>query len=209
MYTIERHNMMLFDLTFDNNRRFWRRSEAPERIRTMSYELPTTTRGSVVKAVRKHYLGIKTYGLAVDALLKAGYTAMFCTAPKKGEQTSAEHKQRYAALKLAVVAGFTASQQKLLEKNTKELDDTKKIEKRGIQQAIGARVSDFKKQLQRREDIKNGVKKKPRVPISVEERTETTLVELIEYLKAAENTLFDCEETINLLKKAKDEVSKR
>jgi DNA-binding protein Fis len=86
-------------------------------------------------------------GKAVDALQADGVTVEMLVAPKKDQD-----RAFYDSVCAAVVAGFTATVQDLLTKETKTLSDEKKGEKRYWQQQIGSKVKDLRNMLQRRLD---------------------------------------------------------
>lgn len=101
-------------------------------------------------AVRKTIDGQRAMGSAVDALYADGVTPELMMAPPKdGDRTF------YASLERAVVAGFSATIQALLEKETKSLPEEKKSTKRYWQQQIGSKIKDLRNSLQRRIDKAN------------------------------------------------------
>ena len=101
----------------------------------------------IAAAVSKKLAGEKATTAAVDALQADGVTPEMMFAPKKdGDRTF------YASLEGAVIAGFTATAQALLKKETKTLSDQQKSDKRYWQQQIGSKIKDFRNALQRRID---------------------------------------------------------
>jgi len=105
----------------------------------------------IAAAVAKKLAADKSTALVIDALVADGVTPEMMRAPKKdGDRTF------YASLESAVVAGFTATAQALLKKETKTLSDSQKSDKRYWQQQIGSKIKDFRNALQRRMDKGEG-----------------------------------------------------
>jgi hypothetical protein len=104
-------------------------------------------RNAIATGVSKSLAGQRAMGKAVDALQADGVTVEMLTAPKKDQD-----RAFYDSVCAAVVAGFTATVQDLLTKETKTLSDEKKGEKRYWQQQIGSKVKDLRNMLQRRLD---------------------------------------------------------
>jgi hypothetical protein len=101
----------------------------------------------IAQAVAKKLAADKSTALVVDALIADGVEPDMMRAPKKdGDRTF------YASLESAVIAGFTATAQALLKKETKTLSDAQKSDKRYWQQQIGSKIKDFRNALQRRMD---------------------------------------------------------
>lgn len=154
----------------------------------MSYTMPTEMVRAISNAVSKRLTSDTAMTTAVDVLYSGGFEARFCKSPKK-DSDNVEHKEAYAALKVAVVAGFTETRRKLLDTPTKALSEKKKDTKRFWQQQIGARVNDFYKQLKRREDAANGVTN-PRNVKSIETYVLEVIAALRKRLQNAETALF-------------------
>jgi hypothetical protein len=101
----------------------------------------------IAAAVAKKLSAEKSTAQVVDALVADGVTPEMMRAPKKdGDRTF------YGSLEGAVIAGFTATAQALLKKETKTLSDDQKVAKRYWQQQIGSKIKDFRNALQRRID---------------------------------------------------------
>lgn len=83
---------------------------------------------------------------AIDSLHADGVTAAMLEAPAKGESTVL-----FDSVKVSIVAGFTASTQALLKKDTKTLSEQQKSDKRYWQQQIGSKLKDLRNALTRRE----------------------------------------------------------
>ncbi len=108
-------------------------------------------RNAIATGVSKSLAGQRAMGKAVDALQADGVTVEMLVAPKKDQD-----RAFYDSVCAAVVAGFTATVQDLLTKETKTLGDEKKGEKRYWQQQIGSKVKDLRNMLQRRYDAEDG-----------------------------------------------------
>jgi hypothetical protein len=132
---------------------------------------------------------VKTEGLMAktgDAMIADNITvAMFKAADKSDK--AVEFRD---ALKGAIVASFSMAHQQLLDTPTKGLSDTKKAQKRYLQQQIGARVNDYKRGLERR---LNGPAKKGADQKRTDDRTfcEERLVAIIKRMQKAEDPGFD------------------
>lgn len=114
----------------------------------------------------------KTYnkkGKAVDAMLEAGYVPKLFTAPKENAEeqftfadgTSFTLQEIFEGIKVAVIAGFTASEKELLNTPTKSLPQHKKDEKKTIQQRIGSVTRDLRVSLEKRLDPPKKVEAEP------------------------------------------------
>jgi len=117
----------------------------------MKLVLSSSTAQAISKAVTNKNSADKLFSKAVDALYADGIKPENMFAPKDKEAD----RSFYASLEKAVVAGFTASIQSLLLKDTKTLNEDKKSEKRYWQQRIGSGIKDFRNALQRRIDKAN------------------------------------------------------
>lgn len=133
---------------------------------------------------------VKTEGLmakACDAMIADKVTvAMF--SKKTDDSDRAEDFRN--GLKAAIVASFTVANQRLLDTPTKGLSDTKKAQKRYLQQQIGARVNDYKRGLERR---LNGPAKKGADQKRTDDRTfcEERLVAMEKRVEKSEDAKFD------------------
>ena len=103
------------------------------------------TSSIIAQAVAKKLAADKSTSLVVDSLQADGVEPEMMRAPKKDAD-----RTFYASLESAVVAGFTATAQGLLKKETKTLTDQQKSDKRYWQQQIGSKIKDFRNALQRR-----------------------------------------------------------
>ena len=112
-------------------------------MKTVSRE----TSAAIANGVAKSLTGQRAMGKAVDALYADGVTVEMMTAPAKDQDRSF-----YDSVCASVVAGFTATVQDLLKKDTKALSEEKKTERRYWQQQIGSKVKDLRNMLQRRFD---------------------------------------------------------
>ena len=173
----------------------------------MSYTMPTEMVRAISNAVSKRLTSDTAMTTAVDVLYSGGFEARFCKSPKK-DSDNVEHKEAYAALKVAVVAGFTETRRKLLDTPTKALSEKQKDTKRYWQKQIGARVGDFHNQLQRREDVAAGITN-PRTTKSVETYSSETLVALKKRWESAELAEFDLVVALEKLEELTTVVNKR
>jgi hypothetical protein len=103
------------------------------------------TSSIIAQAVAKKLAADKSTSLVVDSLQADGVEPEMMRAPKKDAD-----RTFYASLESAVIAGFTATAQGLLKKETKTLTDQQKSDKRYWQQQIGSKIKDFRNALQRR-----------------------------------------------------------
>ena len=177
----------------------------------MSYVMPTDMVQAISNAVSKRLTSDTAMTAAVDLLISGGFPATYCKSPKKGvegNEPTVEHKEAYAALKVAVVAGFTETRRKLLDTPTKALSEKQKDTKRYWQKQIGARVGDFHNQLQRREDVAAGITN-PRTTKSVETYSSETLVALKKRWESAELAEFDTVLALEKLDELATVVNKR
>ena len=104
------------------------------------------TAAVIAKAVSKQIEADKATPMVIDALQAEGVTVDMMFAPK-GKDAD---RTFYASLESAVVAGFSATAQGLLKKETKTLNEKQKEDKRYWQQQIGSKIKDFRNALQRR-----------------------------------------------------------
>ena len=169
--------------------------------------MPTEMVKAISNAVSKSRASDTATTTAVDILYSGGFEARFCKSPKKDSE-DAEHKERFAALNVAIVAGFTETNRQLLDKPTKSLSEAQKVNKRYWQQQKGAIRSDFGKYLQRREDVAAGITN-PRTTKSIETFASETCVALKKRLEAAESAEFDLVEALEKLGELATVVNKR
>ena len=110
----------------------------------------TAVKGWVNKDIATSNAKVK----AVDALWADGVRAGMVAAPDK--DSPEWQKTLYKDIGLAVVAGFSAKTQRLLETDTKGLSDVDKTDKRYWQQQIGSKRKDLRKALETRETAEKG-----------------------------------------------------
>jgi len=111
---------------------------------------------AIANAVSATTKSLRATQTAIDLFVADGWKSTDLISPKGKDSKSTASEEKFAELNAAIVAGFTATTQKLLETNTKTLTETGKANKRYWQQQIGARRNDFKTALSKREDAKNG-----------------------------------------------------
>ena len=169
--------------------------------------MPSEMVQAISNAVSKRRTSDTAMTTAVDVLYSGGFLARFCEAPKKDSEDE-EHKEAYAALKVAVILGFTETNRQLLDKPTKSLSEAQKVNKRYWQMQIGARVNDFGSQLQRREDVAAGVSN-PRNTKSIETYASEICVALKKRLETAELAEFDMVLALEKLEELATVVNKR
>jgi hypothetical protein len=133
-------------------------------VRAVPTRLTNKGKESISNAVK---LAIKSEGIqtkAVDQLIADGmfWTDFISPNGKSGESTATT--ELYDALKDAVVAGFSATKRNLLGASTKALSDQGKIDKREVQQSIGAYMSAFKRDLKNRQIPKPKTERAPQQP---------------------------------------------
>lgn len=133
-------------------------------VRAVPTRLTNKGKESISNAVK---LAIKSEGIqtkAVDQLIADGmfWTDFISPNGKSGESTATT--ELYDALKDAVVSGFSATKRNLLGASTKALSDQGKIDKREVQQSIGAYMSAFKRDLKNRQIPKPKTERAPQQP---------------------------------------------
>ena len=98
----------------------------------------------------------KSRYVAVDAMVAAGIRSTDWISPKAKDSGSTATPELYAALRDAVIAGFSASDRQLLAITSKAAVAALKPEKAArrtyVQQQIGSRMKDYKNALKRREE---------------------------------------------------------
>ena len=164
-------------------------------------QVSTETAKLISKAVEKGRLEVDARKQAIDALYADGVTPELMMAPKKDAD-----RTFYASLERAVVAGFTATVQKLLEKETKSLSEDKKGEKRYWQQQIGSKIKDYRNSLQRRIDKANadGDGDGANNTSTLESRLKRDLTKYVSQLEKIENFQGN---VINLIKDLKSAIA--
>lgn len=93
---------------------------------------------------------------AVDAMVAAGIKSTDWISPKSKDSGSTATPEMFAALKAAVIAGFTAADKTLIQIESKAAVAALKPEKAArrtyVLQQIGSRMKDYKNALKRREE---------------------------------------------------------
>ena len=95
---------------------------------------------------------IRATRTAVDLLVAEGFKSTDFISPKGKDSKSTACEEKFAEINAAITLGFTVQARKLLDMPTKALTETGKGSKRYAQQQIGARRSDFKTALSKREE---------------------------------------------------------
>jgi hypothetical protein len=156
-------------------------------------QVSSVVREAIATGVSKSLAGQRAMGKAVDALQADGVTVEMLTAPKKDQD-----RTFYDSVCSAVVAGFTATVQDLLKKDTKTLNEEKKGEKRYWQQQIGSKVKDLRNMLQRRLDAEEG--DGPNDKSTLESRIKRDLSKYITQLEKVEAFKGNVVELVKCLK---------
>jgi len=163
-------------------------------------KLSQNTATLVAKAVSSTIRADKASVAALDALIADGFDKPtdFVSPKSDGSTVSVEE---FNALNGAIVLGFNADIQKLLEKPVKSLTDAQKTTRRYWQQQIGARRNDFKRQLTKRldADSSDGAGARNR---TVEQRIRDNLNDVIKVCQNAEEATFDITDMVNKVKAA-------
>ena len=163
-------------------------------------KLSQNTATLVAKAVSSSIRADKAGVAALDALIADGFDKPtdYVSPKSDGSTVSVEE---FNALNGAIVMGFNADIQKLLEKPVKSLTDAQKTTRRYWQQQIGARRNDFKRQLTKRLDADNsdGAGSRNR---TVEQRIRDNLNDVIKVCQNAEEATFDITDMVNKVKAA-------
>ena len=98
----------------------------------------------------------KTRHALIDALVANNYKSTDFISPKSKDSGSTASPEKFAALKAAIILGFTAADQALIRIESKAAVAALKPEKAArrtyILQQIGSRMKDYKNALKRRED---------------------------------------------------------
>ena len=117
----------------------------------MKLVLSKTTAEDIKTFVEKGRRADDAKGKAIDALYADGIKPEHMLAPKDKDAD----RSFYASLETAVVSGFTATNQALLKKDVKTLNEKQKGERRYWQQQIASKIKDMRNSLQRRIDKAN------------------------------------------------------
>lgn len=112
----------------------------------MSFSLANTTRSSIVDAVKAERGSTRQWLKVTDNLQADGIKAHMIATEKKGGKPEVRE-----AVRDAVIMGFTATEQALLGKEAKSLDETEKASKRYIQQQVGSMLGHIERLLKKAE----------------------------------------------------------
>ena len=126
--------------------------------------LPVEVGKAITSAVRASLKGEGAISKAADLLFSLDVASTVVCAAAKGHDDDilrigeevTTHGEFYTEVKEDIVLGFSAANQRLLEKPTKGLDPAKKAEKRYWQGQIGSKAKDLRRALARREKAANG-----------------------------------------------------
>ena len=157
---------------------------------------------SIIAVAIGQYVGasVKTDQIkikVVDTLVSEGITAALLVAPKNGADASF-----YDSVKSAVVAGFTATVQALLKKDTKTLSDSQKSDKRYWQQQVGSKIKDLRNALVKREAQGEAQGEARGNVASFEARLKRDIVKYIAQIEKGEAFGFPVAEMLKHLKNA-------
>jgi hypothetical protein len=155
----------------------------------------------------------------IDALRAAGIKSTDFISPKTEGSTATPELN--AALKAAIVKGFSAAKRKLLAAPAKSLSDSDKAKRKVVQQSIGAYMAAFKRDLLAREPegiAKAKAKKEagraaqqstgPAKAAGTAAKVMESLQQAVKRARAIEEPDFDVVELVNLLAKAQQLVVK-
>lgn len=111
-------------------------------------------------------------GKVIDLLQAEGYAWTDFISPKSEGSTATP--EVYDELKGAVFAGFTKTDQALVNADIKSLSDDRKAKRRAVQQQVGSKMKDLKNALKKRAEAEEA-KSNPKPPVA----PETKIAELI------------------------------
>ena len=111
---------------------------------------------AIANAVSITNKSVKAMASAIDLMVAEGFKSTDFISPKGKDSTSTSSPEQFAEINAAIVAGFSATVQKLLDTPAKALTESGKFNKRNWQMQIGARRNDFKRALEKREAIAAG-----------------------------------------------------
>lgn len=127
--------------------------------------LPANIAKAISDAVASTVKGDKARTTAVDLMVAAGMKASDMVSPTSRSKTSTATPELFAEINAAIVAGFSATVQKLLAQDIAKVKETDKPTRKYWQMQIGARRNDFETALAKREKAQeagNGAGSKPR-----------------------------------------------
>jgi len=137
---------------------------------------------------------------AVDIFVANKMRSTDFISPKSNDSTASP--EMFEQINAAIVAGFTATARKLLEAPTKGLEDAEKAEKRYLQQQIGARRNDFKRALEKRENV--GADGTPNRTRTIDEWFRDMANDGIKKLRNAEEAPFQIDDMMAAMNKVLD-----
>ena len=109
--------------------------------------------GLISTAVAKGNTADRAKTNAVDALVAAGFVSTDFISPKGKDSKSTADPELFAQINAAIVAGFNARTQALINApSAKGMTDAQKLARRNAQMQIGAKRNDFKTALAKREE---------------------------------------------------------
>jgi anion-transporting ArsA/GET3 family ATPase len=109
--------------------------------------LDNVTLAAITEAVKADAQSDNKWEKLRDLLMSKGVTAKMLETEDKGGDP-----EMVTQVKTAIVAGFTKSEQAILIKETKTLDDASKLLKRETQQKIGSKLARVRKLISEKED---------------------------------------------------------
>ena len=168
---------------------------------TLINKLSENAIAKISQAVGATVKADKAMTSALDTLIADGLVSTDFISPKKADSGSTATPEMYSAINNAIVRGFTADIQKLLEKNTKSLTDLQKNTKRYWQQQIGAKRNDFRRAMEKRENVGATESGAPQRTRTAEQRIRDNLNDIIKVCQNAEGDVkFDIVKMIEFAK---------
>lgn len=167
--------------------------------------LRTKVSGNVAEAMRQAVQKVnganKAMVSAIDTLVAEGYKSTDFISPKTKDGGSTATPELFDDINATIVTGFEKRVQTLLAKPTKSLKETQKSDKRYWQQQIGARRNDFKRALEKRENVGNsdGAGTRNRTP---EQRLLDDLNDAVKVAQNLESPQLDIVEFVGHINKA-------
>ncbi len=123
--------------------------------------LKETTAAAITTAVSTTLKGDRAKTNAVDKMVADGIKSTDMISPKGKDSKSTASDELFAAINKAIVLGFNARVQTLVNApSAKGMTDAQKLTRRNGQMQIGAKRNDFKTALKKREDTNGGAKPK-------------------------------------------------
>ena len=151
--------------------------------------LNTATATRITAAVSASSKADKSMVSAIDTLIAEGFKSTDFISPKTKDTKSTASTELFEAINIAIVKGFNAPTQALLLKPTKALNDQQKVEKRYAQQQVGAKRSDFKSAMEKRDKKEiEGSTSRTRTP---DQRIRDALNDILKVCAGLEEPKFD------------------